>query len=115
MSEARIPVIDQRIPALPASHLPRRRLNRRWSECSDRKLILVTAGAGFGKTSFLAEMARADQRRCVWHLLDDRRDPPTFTRGSLRFSQHQPKRSDEERRSQQLLARLIQQLTSQTP
>ncbi len=44
------------VPQLPVSYLPRPRLDRLWREWKTKRLLLVTAGAGFGKTSFLAPL-----------------------------------------------------------
>lgn len=60
------------IPRLPAGHVSRPRLNRVWESWGARRVVLVTAGAGFGKTSFLAENARASDQRCRWIGLDER-------------------------------------------
>jgi LuxR family transcriptional regulator, maltose regulon positive regulatory protein len=79
LTKSRIPGLEERTLTLPGGYLPRRRLDRRWSECADRRLILVTAGAGFGKSSFLIEKAEADGRPCVWCTLDERdADPAAF-------------------------------------
>ncbi|MBI5709724.1 MAG: tetratricopeptide repeat protein [Candidatus Eisenbacteria bacterium] len=76
-----IPILSAKlgIPPLPASYLPRPRLDRLWSDWSARRLVLVTAGAGFGKTSFLAANARASSRSALWYSLDDTdADPASF-------------------------------------
>jgi len=58
-------------PSLPSHYLPRARLDRQWAQWSDRRLVLVNAGAGFGKTSFLAANARAASGDCLWYSLDE--------------------------------------------
>ncbi len=76
-----IPIITTKlqIPALPAAYVPRPRLDALWNDWVDKRLVLVTAGAGFGKTSFLAANARASDRRCFWYALDTTdSDLPTF-------------------------------------
>jgi LuxR family transcriptional regulator, maltose regulon positive regulatory protein len=79
VADSRPAPIDCRIPPLPSSYLPRRRLDRRWADCATRRLVLVTAGAGFGKTSFLAEKARGDGRLCIWCSLEEGdADPAAF-------------------------------------
>ncbi|MBN1825984.1 MAG: hypothetical protein JW958_06945 [Candidatus Eisenbacteria bacterium] len=59
------------IPPGPASYLPRRRLDPLWPEWADKTLVLVTAGAGFGKTSFLSAAARSSERPVVWYSIDE--------------------------------------------
>jgi ATP/maltotriose-dependent transcriptional regulator MalT/two-component SAPR family response regulator len=68
-----VPVIPAKlsIPLLPASYMPRPRLDRRWQEWRGKKIVMVTAGAGFGKTSFLAANARACGQACIWYSLDE--------------------------------------------
>lgn len=63
---------DTLIPRLPAGHITRPRLNHLWDSWRSKGLVLVTAGAGFGKTSFLAENARACEQPCRWIGLDER-------------------------------------------
>jgi hypothetical protein len=43
------------MPSIPASHLRRPRLNQRCQDMMKHKIILVTAPAGYGKTTFLSE------------------------------------------------------------
>jgi len=59
------------VPALPGFYLPRGRLDRQWAGWRDKRLVLVTAGAGFGKTSFLAANVRNAAGRCLWYSLDE--------------------------------------------
>lgn len=59
------------IPALPRRYIPRPRLDRIWDASSEGGLLLVTAGAGYGKTSYLAARARAGES-CWWYSLDQR-------------------------------------------
>jgi len=67
------PVISTKfgIPPPPASYLPRPRLDARWPDWRTKRLVLVTAGAGFGKTSFLAAGARGSERPVAWYALDE--------------------------------------------
>jgi LuxR family transcriptional regulator, maltose regulon positive regulatory protein len=53
------------VPPLPATYLARPRLDALWAARSRARLVLVTAGAGYGKTSFLAAQAqdRPDEHR----------------------------------------------------
>ncbi|MGY1811054.1 LuxR C-terminal-related transcriptional regulator [Blastococcus sp. SYSU D00669] len=69
-------------------HVPRRRrglvarprLNERLDGSGDAALTLVSAPAGFGKTTLLTDwLAAADRRSTAWLSLDDRdNDPSTF-------------------------------------
>jgi LuxR family maltose regulon positive regulatory protein len=77
----KIPIIASKLtlPRLPASYVPRPRLDRQWSAWKESRLVLVNAGAGFGKTSFLAANARAQATDCVWYALDENdAEPATF-------------------------------------
>jgi len=70
------------IPTAPGSYLARKRLDRLWLDWADKKLVLVTAGAGFGKTSFLSASARSSSRPVVWYSVDE------TDAGLARFSAH---------------------------
>ena len=59
------------LPRLPALYLERPRLDRLWGACRGRRLLLVTAGAGFGKTAFLISAAARHGGPLVWLSLDD--------------------------------------------
>jgi len=59
------------IPSVSAAYLARPRLDGLWREWENKRLVLVTAGAGFGKTSFLAANARTSKRPCSWYSLDE--------------------------------------------
>lgn len=77
----KIPILRAKLtaPPLPANYLPRPRLDRRWEEWTDKRVILITAGAGFGKTSLVAARARALGRRCLWYTFDESdADPGSF-------------------------------------
>lgn len=64
------------VPSLPADFKPRSRLDRLWRAWSQRRLLTVTAGAGWGKTCFLADHAGKLGDRALWYTLDDLdRDP----------------------------------------
>ncbi len=66
-------------PPLPATYVPRERLDRLWGEWTAPRLVLVTAGAGFGKTSFLSARARALGSGCLWYSVDESdADLPSF-------------------------------------
>ncbi len=68
-----IPILPAKLspPPLPVAYVPRERLDRLWAGWHETRLILVTAGAGFGKTSFLAAQARARGRGCLWYSVDE--------------------------------------------
>lgn len=64
------------VPSLPANYRPRRRLDDVWSRSSDLRLVQVTAGAGWGKTCFLAAHAQSCGDGALWYTLDELdRDP----------------------------------------
>ncbi len=69
----KIPTIAAKleIPLLPASYLPRSRLDRAFGSWTGKTLVLVTAGAGFGKTSFLAANLRSAPVSGLWYALDE--------------------------------------------
>ncbi|MBM3316867.1 MAG: winged helix-turn-helix domain-containing protein [Candidatus Eisenbacteria bacterium] len=76
-----IPIIASKLtaPPVPAAYLSRPRLDRRWPEWSAGRLVAVTAGAGFGKTLFLADQARRHPGGLLWYSLDGQdADPETF-------------------------------------
>ncbi len=58
------------IPPVRPDHLPRPRLIERLDEGLDRKLTLVSAPAGFGKTTLLSEWARQSAFPVAWVSLD---------------------------------------------
>ncbi|MEZ4389218.1 MAG: BTAD domain-containing putative transcriptional regulator [Candidatus Krumholzibacteriia bacterium] len=64
------------VPTPPATYQSRRRLDQRWPAWQGVRLITVTAGAGWGKTSFLATRARRLGPAALWYTLDELdRDP----------------------------------------
>ena len=67
-------------PPLRAAHVARRELLELLRDGATRKLTLLTAPPGFGKTTLLAEFAAAEQDRSVaWLSLDDDdNDPARF-------------------------------------
>ncbi|MDH4103886.1 MAG: LuxR C-terminal-related transcriptional regulator [Thermoleophilia bacterium] len=59
-------------PSVRAEHVARRELLERLREGAGRKLTLLTAPPGFGKTTLLAEWAAAEDERAVaWLSLDE--------------------------------------------
>ena len=68
-------------PELPASYLPREPLRQRLDGFLDRRLTVLRAPAGFGKTTVLTDIARdtTEQGRIVgWVSLDDDDTPEVF-------------------------------------
>jgi LuxR family transcriptional regulator, maltose regulon positive regulatory protein len=59
-----------RIPPLPAAYLARPRLDRLWEQRREKRLLLVTGGAGYGKSSYLAAQARSESL-ALWYRLDE--------------------------------------------
>ena len=58
-------------PLLPANTLKRDRLFS-WLEArNDRRIVLVVAEAGFGKTTIVADYLRRSQSRSFWYRLDE--------------------------------------------
>ena len=66
------PIIKSKIqpPALRESTLTRQRLLDRLTEATQRRLTLLIAEAGYGKTTLLADFARATNARVMWYRLD---------------------------------------------
>lgn len=67
------------IPPPRADLVPRQRLLERLDEVTRRKLTLVSAPAGFGKTTLLAEWCASSAARAMpiaWFSLDERDDDP---------------------------------------
>ncbi len=78
-----IPILATKlhIPASPAALVPRPRLTARLDAALAGRLVLVSAPAGWGKTSLLAEWARGcgDSCRVCWlHLDESDREPVRF-------------------------------------
>jgi LuxR family transcriptional regulator, maltose regulon positive regulatory protein len=65
------------VPRRRRGLVPRPRLSERLSRASESKLTLVSAPAGFGKTTLLAEwLAAAPERSVAWLSLDQRDNDP---------------------------------------
>ena len=71
------------VPPRPAGYLARPRLESRLDAWRDRRLVLVTAGAGFGKTSLLSAAAVACTRPVFWYALDEMDTDPAVMRDHL--------------------------------
>lgn len=59
------------IPDLRKGYVSRSRLTNRLTQADQHKLVLITAPAGFGKTTLLAEWVATLPQRPVWLSLDD--------------------------------------------
>lgn len=71
------------VPPRPAGYLARPRLEALFDDWRDRRLVLVTAGAGFGKTSLLSAAADACARPVFWYTLDQMDADPAVLRDHL--------------------------------
>ncbi|MGH2464439.1 MAG: hypothetical protein ACRDGI_03180, partial [Candidatus Limnocylindrales bacterium] len=58
-------------PALRAETLQRDRLLNWLSSQAEARVILVTAEAGYGKTTLLADFSRTTRRRVLWYRIDE--------------------------------------------
>lgn len=67
----RKPVVGLPPAGRPRSHVVRPRLGRLWTECERARLVVVCAGAGFGKTTFLADAAAQSSRPVHWLTLEE--------------------------------------------
>ena len=67
-----VPIIERKIhsPRLPKAFCPRRRLVDLVHRHIDRKLIILSAGAGYGKTTLLAEFCQEADMPTCWLTLD---------------------------------------------
>jgi LuxR family maltose regulon positive regulatory protein len=67
------PLIPSKLvpPPRPICYLPRTRLDGLWGDWAAARLVRVTAGAGYGKTSFLAAGVAASSRPVHWYSLDE--------------------------------------------
>lgn len=69
-------------PEVPPSFLPRPGLEARLAEAMDRRLTLMVAGPGFGKSTVLSAWSR--DVRCAWYSVDrSDRVFPVFGRGLI--------------------------------
>lgn len=67
------------IPALRPEVLRRARLLERFDDLLDKKLVIVTAPAGYGKTTLLVNFVRQSEMPSCWLSLDDLdKDPQRF-------------------------------------
>lgn len=72
------------VPRLRPDHLPRDRLLRQLKDALGRKLILISAPPGYGKTTLLASFASRAELPVVWYQLDPAdNDPKVFLRYTI--------------------------------
>jgi LuxR family maltose regulon positive regulatory protein len=64
------------VPRCRPNAVPRPRLRKRLDEGARRELILVSAPAGFGKTTLLADWSERSEHPVAWVSLDERDDDP---------------------------------------
>ncbi len=70
----RVPIVEAKLvpPAIPAVTVPRPRLIARFLEAVKKPLVLVVAGAGYGKTTLLRQVVATLPQKMVWYTLDRR-------------------------------------------
>ena len=59
------------IPGITQNFVYRKRINDKLSEIGTKKVILISAPAGYGKTSFLVDWISRNQISTAWYSLDD--------------------------------------------
>jgi LuxR family transcriptional regulator, maltose regulon positive regulatory protein len=64
------------VPRYRADAVPRSRLHERLDEGARRELTVVSAPAGFGKTTLLADWSQRSELPVAWVSLDERDDDP---------------------------------------
>jgi LuxR family transcriptional regulator, maltose regulon positive regulatory protein len=64
------------VPRYRANAVPRSRLHERLDEGTSRDLTVVSAPAGFGKTTLLADWSQRSELPVAWVSLDERDDDP---------------------------------------
>src|SRR6478672_10829430 len=69
----RLPLLGpaEQPPILRPGTVPRARLVRRLLACRDRPVVIISAPAGYGKTTLLAEWALRDERPFTWLACGD--------------------------------------------
>src|SRR5918911_1700492 len=65
------------VPSVPPRVVPRHRLIEQLDEGLHRKLTLISAPAGFGKTTLLSAWVAGCDRRVAWLSLDEADNDPT--------------------------------------
>jgi LuxR family transcriptional regulator, maltose regulon positive regulatory protein len=76
----RLRLVSAEAPPGPTVDRPwlvhRRHLVRRLLDARDARVVLITAGAGYGKTTLLTQWAAADERPFAWVPLEDSDNDP---------------------------------------
>ena len=67
-----------RVPAVRSDSVPRIGLVNRLRATRSSALVVVTAPAGYGKTTLLAQWARRDERPSAWVSIDSRDNDPVI-------------------------------------
>ena len=80
----RVPRHAGEAPARGPGIVPRRALLLRLAETSHARVVLLTAPAGYGKTTVIAQWAEADGRRFAWVRATERDGDPDVLRASIR-------------------------------
>src|SRR5215208_934031 len=82
LSMVEVPLMDWQIlraklyvPRYRANAVPRSRLHERLDEGAKHELTVVSAPAGFGKTTLLADWSQRSELPVAWVSLDERDDP----------------------------------------
>lgn len=70
MSNAYVVAAKTRIPRLPRDWVERKRLSRALDDALQSTLVLISAPAGYGKSTLLAEALRGKERTIGWVTLD---------------------------------------------
>src|SRR5512145_3179444 len=65
------------LPTVRSSRVVRQRLINKLNQGTTRKLCLISASAGFGKTTLAASWAQQSQRPVAWISLDQGDNEPT--------------------------------------
>lgn len=81
-------MIKIHIPFLPDT-ISRPRLQKQLEESINYKVTLVSAPPGYGKTTLVAEFARATSTPVLWHSIEAReRDVPNLTERAVQIFKH---------------------------
>jgi LuxR family maltose regulon positive regulatory protein len=76
--ERSLETVDPKLhrPTVRKGIVPRRTLLARLRSSRDTPIVAIVAGPGYGKTSLLAQWAKADRRPFAWVSIDDRDNDP---------------------------------------
>jgi LuxR family maltose regulon positive regulatory protein len=76
-------LVGGKLPGFDPRFIRRRRLTERLLRSSRARLVLLTAPAGYSKTTCLAEWAETDARPFAWISASPRHDDPTLLAASI--------------------------------